>query len=108
MTRYRPSVVFHAAAYKHVLLMEDVNAWQSVRNNVYGTYQTAMAATRAGVGRFVLISTDKAVNPTNVMGASKRLAQMVCQALQQRAAPMMTEHASEDLMQNNARPDPEK
>ncbi|MCP1116621.1 polysaccharide biosynthesis protein [Robbsia andropogonis] len=108
MMRYRPSVVFHAAAYKHVPLMEDVNAWQSVRNNVYGTYQTAMAATRAGVGRFVLISTDKAVNPTNVMGASKRLAEMVCQALQQRATPMMTEHASGNLMQNDARPAPEK
>jgi FlaA1/EpsC-like NDP-sugar epimerase len=83
MMRYRPTVVFHAAAYKHVPLMEDINAWQSVRNNVYGTYQAAMAAKRAGVGRFVLISTDKAVNPTNVMGASKRLAEMVCQALQQ-------------------------
>ncbi|WP_347556222.1 nucleoside-diphosphate sugar epimerase/dehydratase [Robbsia sp. KACC 23696] len=87
MTRYRPSVVFHAAAYKHVPLMEDVNAWQSVRNNVYGTYQTASAAMRSGVRRFVLISTDKAVNPTNVMGASKRLAEMVCQSLQQRAQP---------------------
>ncbi|WP_320535204.1 polysaccharide biosynthesis protein [Robbsia andropogonis] len=88
MKRYRPSVVFHAAAYKHVPLMENVNAWQSVRNNVYGTYQTAMAAKQAGVGRFVLISTDKAVNPTNVMGGSKRLAEMVCQSLQQQAELM--------------------
>lgn len=82
MRRHAPAVVFHAAAYKHVPLMEEVNAWQAVRNNVLGTYVVAMAALRAQVPEFVLVSTDKAVNPTSVMGASKRLAEMVCQALQ--------------------------
>lgn len=78
---YQPQVVFHAAAYKHVPLMEVGNAWQAVRNNVMGTLLVAETSNRFDAERFVLISTDKAVNPTNVMGATKRLAEMVCEAL---------------------------
>lgn len=77
---YRPEVVFHAAAHKHVPLMEG-SPNEAIKNNVLGTYKTAFAALKYGARRFVLISTDKAVNPTNIMGASKRLCEMVVQAM---------------------------
>ena len=78
MDLYRPDVVYHAAAHKHVPLMED-SPNEAIKNNVFGTYKTARAADKYGVKKFVLISTDKAVNPTNIMGASKRLCEMIIQ-----------------------------
>ncbi|MDZ4099878.1 MAG: nucleoside-diphosphate sugar epimerase/dehydratase [Methylophilaceae bacterium] len=82
LSRYQPSSVFHAAAYKHVPLMENQNVAEALSNNVLGTYILAKACKEASVEKFVMVSTDKAVNPTNVMGASKRLAEMVCQGMQ--------------------------
>ena len=85
MKTYRPDVVFHAAAHKHVPLMED-SPNEAIKNNVFGTYKTAMAAAENGVHKFVLISTDKAVNPTNIMGASKRICEMIVQMMDRRYA----------------------
>ena len=83
METYRPDLVFHAAAHKHVPLMED-SPNEAIKNNVLGTLKTAEAAAMYGVKKFVLISTDKAVNPTNVMGASKRLCEMIVQMMDRR------------------------
>ncbi|MDO4314073.1 MAG: nucleoside-diphosphate sugar epimerase/dehydratase, partial [Eubacteriales bacterium] len=78
--KYKPDIVYHAAAHKHVPLME-TSPNEAIKNNVIGTYKTAYAAMKNGTDRFVLISTDKAVNPTNIMGASKRLCEMVIQSM---------------------------
>lgn len=81
--QYKPEIVYHAAAHKHVPLMEK-SPNEAIKNNVFGTYKTALAAAANGVKRFVLISTDKAVNPTNIMGASKRLCEMIIQTMNNR------------------------
>jgi FlaA1/EpsC-like NDP-sugar epimerase len=83
--QYLPDVIFHAAAYKHVPLMES-NPFESVRTNVLGTFTVATMAAKNNVGKFVLISTDKAVNPTNVMGATKKIAELVCQSVHAKSA----------------------
>ena len=82
---YRPEIVYHAAAHKHVPLMED-SPIEAIKNNVFGTLKTASAAGEYGTKKFVLISTDKAVNPTNIMGASKRICEMIIQQLNQKYA----------------------
>ncbi|HEY0905604.1 MAG TPA: nucleoside-diphosphate sugar epimerase/dehydratase, partial [Methylophilus sp.] len=82
LSEHHPDVVLHAGAYKHVPMMEHFNVVEALQNNAYGTYQIAAACQQVGVPTFVLVSTDKAVNPTNVMGASKRLAELICQSLQ--------------------------
>ena len=99
---YKPHIVYHAAAHKHVPLMED-SPCESIKNNVMGTYKTAYAALRHGCRRFVLISTDKAVNPTNIMGASKRLCEMVIQSFDRavktgdaKSLPAMFTHSEPD------------
>ncbi len=81
---YRPDIVYHAAAHKHVPLMED-SPNEAIKNNVFGTLKVAAAADRYGVGKFVMISTDKAVNPTNIMGASKRICEMVIQNMNRKS-----------------------
>lgn len=89
---YKPDIVYHAAAHKHVPLME-TSPCEAIKNNVMGTYKTAYAALKNGCQRFVLISTDKAVNPTNIMGASKRLCEMVIQSMD-----MISKQGREDLL----------
>ena len=109
---YKPQIVYHAAAHKHVPLME-TSPNEAIKNNVVGTYKTAYAALKNGTERFVLISTDKAVNPTNIMGASKRLCEMVIQSMDKISKSGHTEwlpflHEHEDKHVNGQMvPDPE-
>jgi FlaA1/EpsC-like NDP-sugar epimerase len=83
--KYRPNIVFHAAAHKHVPILEDAPC-QAVQNNIIGTNNVALAAAASGAAKFILLSTDKAVNPTSIMGATKRVAELICQSFAQRTA----------------------
>ena len=104
-SRYRPEIVYHAAAHKHVPLMED-SPCEAIKNNAIGTYKTAYAAMLYGCKRFVLVSTDKAVNPTNIMGASKRLCEMIIQSFDRKVKdgeafkmPPINLHAEDENVQ---------
>ena len=104
-SRYRPEIVYHAAAHKHVPLMED-SPCEAIKNNAIGTYKTAYAAMLYGCKRFVLVSTDKAVNPTNIMGASKRLCEMIIQSFDRKVKdgkafdmPPINLHAEDESVQ---------
>ena len=110
--RYQPQIVYHAAAHKHVPLMED-SPCEAIKNNAIGTYKTAYAAMYYGCERFVLISTDKAVNPTNIMGASKRLCEMVIQTFAEKIAqgrekdlPLLHAHVWDEDEGADSMPDP--
>ena len=111
-SRYQPQIVYHAAAHKHVPLMED-SPCESIKNNALGTYKTAYAAMYYGCERFVLISTDKAVNPTNIMGASKRLCEMVIQTFadkisqgREKELPLLHNHIWDEEVSAEQMPDP--